>query len=86
MLKVVHLAVIGQLGVPVLLKHCTEAVPPSVAVFWTLAQEPAVKTKLEVAALAAVTVVVSSRTMTSAQELGMAERPAQEAAAAAAGM
>jgi hypothetical protein len=44
MLTVDHLPVIAQLGVPVLLKHCTFAVPPSEAVFWTLAQEPAVKT------------------------------------------
>jgi hypothetical protein len=43
-LKAVHLAVIAQLGAPVLVKHCTEAVPPRVAVFWTFAQEPAMNT------------------------------------------
>jgi hypothetical protein len=44
MLTVDHFAVIAQSGAPVLLKHCTEAVPRSVAVFWTFAQEPAMKT------------------------------------------
>lgn len=75
MLKVVHLAVIGQLGTPVLLKHCTDAVPPRVAVFWVLAHDPAVNTKLEVAALPTEMVEVSSSTMTSAQVVGIAERP-----------
>jgi hypothetical protein len=44
MITIDHFAVIAQSKAPALVKHCTEALPPSVAVCRTFAQEPAMKT------------------------------------------